>query len=172
MIVSVAQAVALQDATSMNSEEEASVENYNLGRNTALNFPFSALDFVARLANGIFSRGRKNVDLDFSGYKGGNEMPSQGTSCISEEKESSDESSSGKSNINDNCGVQNTNEKEEEDAAVEVPISSDEEASCNLSTEMLNDKTCSEARIYHYFKHFDTAKDPLDHHFLDSNGQV
>ncbi|KAI9388902.1 hypothetical protein POPTR_009G136000v4 [Populus trichocarpa] len=166
------EAVALQDATSMNSEEEASVENYNLGRNTALNFPFSALDFVARLANGIFSRGRKNVDPDFSGYKGGNEMPSQGTSCISEEKESSDESSSGKSNINDNCGVQNTNEKEEEDAAVEVPISSDEEASCNLSTEMSNDMTCSEARIYHYFKHFDTAKDPLDHHFLDSNGQI
>ena len=98
-------------------------------------------------------------------------MPSQGTSCISEEKESSDKSSSGKSNVNDNCGVQNTNEQEEEDATVEVPISSNEEASGNLSTEMSNDMTCSEARIYHY-KHFDTAKDPLDHHFLDSNGQV
>lgn len=86
-------------------------------------------------------------------------------------KESSDKSSSGKSNVNDNCGVQNTNEQEEEDAAVEVPISSNEEASGNLCTEMSNDMTCSEARIYHY-KHFDTAKDPLDHHFLDSNGQV
>ncbi|KAB5561471.1 hypothetical protein DKX38_006428 [Salix brachista] len=46
------------------------------------------------------------------------------------------------------------------------------ETSCNLSTENSNAMTCSEARIHHDFKHFDTAKDPLDHHFLDSNGQI
>ncbi|CAK7329477.1 unnamed protein product [Dovyalis caffra] len=164
------EAAVLQDATSMNSEE-GSVESYNSGRHAALNFPFAALDFVARLATGIFSRGRKNADPGFSGYKGENELQSQGTSCISEEEGSSNESSAGKSNINDNCAVQNINEKEE-DAAVEVPVSSNEEASCNSSTEKSNAMTCSEARIYHHIKHFDTAKDPLDHHFLDSTGQI
>jgi ubiquitin-conjugating enzyme E2 O len=56
---------------------------------------------------------------------------------------------------------------------MEDPGSSNaEETSCNLSTEKSNAMTCSEARIHHYFKHFDTAEDPLDHHFLDSNRLV
>ncbi|KAJ6402991.1 hypothetical protein OIU84_014995 [Salix udensis] len=110
--------VVLQDAIDMNSEEEESVD-YSSGRNAALNFPLAELDFVARFATGIFSRGQKNINPDFPGYKGENELNSQGTSCVSEQKYSSDESSAEKSNVNNNC-----------------------------------------------------AKDPLDHHFLDSNGQI
>ncbi|KAG5247944.1 ubiquitin-conjugating enzyme [Salix suchowensis] len=163
--------VVLQDAIDMNSEEEESVE-YSSGRNAALNFPLAALDFVARFATGIFSRGQKNINPDFPGYKGENELHSQGTSCVSEQKYSSDESSAKKSNVNNNCGMQNTNGKEKHASVGDPGSSHAVETSCNLSTENSNAMTCSEARIHHDFKHFDTAKDPLDHHFLDSNGQI
>ncbi|KAJ6395673.1 hypothetical protein OIU77_020849 [Salix suchowensis] len=159
--------VVLQDAI----EEEVSVD-YSSGRNAALNFPLAALDFVARFATGIFSRGQKNINPDFPGYKGENELNSQGTSCVSEQKYSSDESSAEKSNVNNNCGMQNTNGKEKHASVGDPGSSHAVETSCNLSTENSNAMTCSEARIHHDFKHFDTAKDPLDHHFLDSNGQI
>ncbi|KAG5219193.1 ubiquitin-conjugating enzyme family protein [Salix suchowensis] len=165
------QEVVLQDAIDMNSEEEESVD-YSSGRNAALNFPLAALDFVARFATGIFSRGQKNIKPDFPGYKGENELNSQGTSCVSEQKYSSDESSAEKSNVNNNCGMQITNGKEKHASVGDPGSSHAVQTSCNLSTENSNAMTCSEARIHHDFKHFDTAKDPLDHHFLDSNGQI
>ncbi|KAJ6708036.1 UBIQUITIN-CONJUGATING ENZYME E2 23-RELATED [Salix viminalis] len=163
--------VVLQDAIDMNSEEEESVD-YSSGRNAALSFPLAVLDFVAIFATGIFSRGQKNINPDFPGYKGENELNSQGTSCVSEQKYSSDESSAEKSNVNNNCTMQNTNGKEKHASVGDPGSSHAVETSCNLSTENSNAMTCSEARIHHDFKHFDTAKDPLDHHFLDSNGQI
>lgn len=162
----------MQHATEMNSEPEESVGNNNFGRNPALYLPFAALDFVTRLATGIFSRGRKNVDPDFSDSKGENEFQSRRMTCISEEGDSSDESSALKSNVIDNCGMQSTRGKGEEHAAVEAPVSSNaSEASSVLRTEKSDTPTCSEDNNCN-FKRFDITKDPLDHHFLGSNGQV
>uniref|UniRef100_A0A2P2JDJ1 Uncharacterized protein MANES_04G071900 n=1 Tax=Rhizophora mucronata TaxID=61149 RepID=A0A2P2JDJ1_RHIMU len=147
--------VGLLNATDTNSEEEGGLESDNSGRNPALSLPLAALDFVTRLATGIFSRGQKN-DPDFVESKGENEL--KGRISISEEKDSVDESSSQRSNIIDSSDLQSVYFKEEKDADLDAPVSSDA-AACSANDSYL-------------FNRFDLVQDPLDHHFCGSNVQA
>ncbi|KDP29680.1 hypothetical protein JCGZ_18842 [Jatropha curcas] len=165
--------VGPQNATDVNYEAEESEENNNSRRNPALSIPLAALDFVTRLATGIFSRARKNVHPDFSESRGENEHQSRGIMHISEERDSGDESGSQKSNVIDNGGLLSTH-GDGEDLAVldtEVPVSSNgAETLYNLSTDKSDIPTCFEGDTCS-FKRFDITKDPLDHYFLGSDGQ-
>ncbi|WCJ39907.1 ubiquitin-conjugating enzyme 23 [Euphorbia peplus] len=137
--------VGLRNATSVNSQSDENMENNSSGRSPALSLPLAALDFVTRLATGIFSRGRKNLDSDSSDDRSENECKTNRNIDISEERDSSDESSSQK-------------------------LSEVSEILCNLKTEKSDSPICSEDDAS--FKRFDIAKDPLDHYFLGSNGQI
>lgn len=152
----------LQNA--INSDPEESGENS--GKNSALSVPLAAFRFVTRLATGMFSRGQKNLDPSCLDSKVENELESQQTK-ISEGKDSSDESSSQKSKFNDSCG----RETEEEVAPEAQELLEAAEALCNLRTEESNAPACSGGDTCS-FKHFDIAKDPLDHYFLGAYGQV
>ncbi|KAF5745346.1 ubiquitin-conjugating enzyme E2 23 isoform X2 [Tripterygium wilfordii] len=140
----------------MNPEVEESVEN-NSGRSVPFSLPVASaiglVTKVTRLASGIFSWGRRNVDdaaleelINISSY---------------------DESSSQESNIIGKCDEENTHAQGEvgtESANVEEALSSSKAAELNASAYHKGEASS--------FKHFDIAKDPLDHYFLGSNGQV
>ena len=87
----------------MTSEAEESVDN-NSGRNAALSLPLAALGFVTRLASGIFSRGRKNVDPLYLDSKVEDELVSQEIIKNCGGMDSVNESNSHNSDIIDNCG--------------------------------------------------------------------
>jgi ubiquitin-conjugating enzyme E2 O len=148
----------LQNADYINSDPEESGENS--GRNSALSVPLAAFQFVRRLATGMFSRAQKNLG-PISLVE--NELELK----ISEGKDSSDESSSQKSKFTDSCG----RETEEEVAPEAQELLEAAEALCNLRTEESNAPACSGGDTCS-FKHFDIAKDPLDHYFLGAYGQV
>lgn len=148
----------------INSDPEESGENS--GRNSALSVPLAALRFVTRLATGIFSRGQKNLDPSCLDSKVENELGSLQTIKITEGKDSNDESSSQKSNIIDSCGI----EIKEEVTPEAKELFEAAQALCNLSAEESNPPACSDDDTCS-FKHFDTAKDPLDHYFLGAYGQ-
>uniref|UniRef100_A0A5B6ZUE8 E2 ubiquitin-conjugating enzyme n=1 Tax=Davidia involucrata TaxID=16924 RepID=A0A5B6ZUE8_DAVIN len=151
--------------------EESTVVGENSGRNGALSIPLAALGFVTRLATGIFSRGRKHLDPSNLDSEVDNGLQSQGMTNFSVRGDSGDESCSHKSNDTDNCDVQASHGKRDEDVVTEATDLLDvAEALCNLKPEAPNapshydDGTSS-------FKGFDNAKDPLDHYFLGANGQ-
>lgn len=159
-----------QHATGMSSEAEDSVEN-NSGRNAALSLPLAALGFVTRLASGIFSRGRKNVDPVCFDSKLEDELPSQRIKTSSGETDSGIESSTQKSDVVDNCGVESSHEEQEEHVNAEAPEFSDgPQSSLTLSTEESERPTCNRGDTFS-FKRFDSTKDPLDHHFLGASEQ-
>lgn len=165
------QELVSQHATGMSSEAEDSVEN-NSGRNAALSLPLAALGFVTRLASGIFSRGRKNVDPVCFDSKLEDELPSQRIKTSAGETDSGIESSTQKSDVVDNCGVESSHEEQEEHVNAEAPEFSDgPQSSLNLSTEESEKPTCNRGDTFS-FKRFDITKDPLDHHFLGASEQV
>ena len=170
MQVYVIQEVGPQNSTYVNSEKEESVENNSSGKIPALSFPLAALDFVTRLATGIFSRGQKSEDQEDSDFNDAKELQSHGVSYVSKQY-SFDDSSSQKSSAIENFGEQTGQGKAEDHVVFEIPVSADTaEAVCNLRTELDVPKhsehdTCN-------FKRFDTATDPSDHYFLGSNTQV
>ncbi|OMO92729.1 Ubiquitin-conjugating enzyme, E2 [Corchorus olitorius] len=148
-----------QNASSIISEVEEGMEN-NSGRNAALSLPLAAIDFVTRLASGLFSGRRKNV-LDSEGE---NELQNEG-------QDSNYESSSQKSNALDDSIRESIHEnREEHDEAKAREHSLTTESLSNLTIEDLDAKTGDEDDVCS-FKRFDTAKDPLDHYFLGANGQ-
>ncbi|KAF5449000.1 hypothetical protein F2P56_029489 [Juglans regia] len=154
----------LHDAHYTNSEPEESGENS--GKNTALSVPLAALRFVTRLATGIFSRGQKNLDPSCLDSKVESELESQRIIQISGGKDSSDESSSQISNVIDSFGT----DFKEEVASEAQKLFETAEASGNLRTEESNAPACSVDDTCG-FKHFDIAKDPMDHYFLGAYGQ-
>ncbi|KAE8008783.1 hypothetical protein FH972_005259 [Carpinus fangiana] len=154
----------LQNANYINSDPEESGENS--GRNSALAVPLAAFRFVTRLATGMFSRTQKNLDPSCLDSKVENELESQQMKKNSEGKDSSDESSSQKSKFTDSCG----RETKEEVAPEAQELLEAAEALCNLRTEESNAPACSGGDTCS-FKHFDIAKDPLDHYFLGAYGQ-
>ncbi|XP_022146135.1 probable ubiquitin-conjugating enzyme E2 23 isoform X2 [Momordica charantia] len=164
--------IELQD-TGVNSEEEESEQNSS-GSNLALSVPLAALRFVTRLAAGIFSRGPRNSDsMDLDSH-GESEIQSSGTKA-SEENDSglqSRLSSSLKSNsfytsdMNSDCG------REEDDVASEPSkVLETAEAFSDLRTAESDGSACYEGGTCS-FKSFDIAKDPLDHYFIGTNGQI
>ncbi|XVF00857.1 hypothetical protein REPUB_Repub04eG0038100 [Reevesia pubescens] len=152
-----------QDANGIISEVEEGMEN-NSGRNSALSLPLAAFGFVTRLASGLFSGRRKNVDSIGLDSKGEDELRPEG-------RDSSYESSSQKSNVLDNSSGESVHGKGEEhvEAMVEKHSLSIERL-CNLRIEDSYSKTGDEDDACS-FKRFDTAKDPLDHYFLGANVQ-
>ncbi|XP_044508745.1 probable ubiquitin-conjugating enzyme E2 23 isoform X2 [Mangifera indica] len=156
---------ALHDITGMSSEAEESIENGS-GRNTALSLPLAALGFVARLASGIFSRGRKNVDPVCLDARVENEFPSQEIKESCGERDSGNESSSHKSDVIDNRGLTTSHGKHEL-VDVEAPEFSDAVQSLGEESGKL---ACYMDDSFS-FKRFDIAKDPLDHYFLGASEQ-
>ncbi|XP_050232027.1 probable ubiquitin-conjugating enzyme E2 23 isoform X2 [Mercurialis annua] len=164
----------LQHATSLNSDAEENLENNNYGRNAALPFPFSAFGFFTKLAIDIFSRGRKNVDPDYPDSRVENEPETEGMLHTFQERDSGDETSSQQSNVFDNGNLHSNRGKEAVHIASDkdVPVSSNSaEILCNLGTQKSEIPTCFEKDSCS-FRRFDIAKEPLDHYFLGSNGQI
>ncbi|KAI4340249.1 hypothetical protein MLD38_025108 [Melastoma candidum] len=147
-----------QNASDLNSG--GNLEN-QIARNSALSLPLAA-----RLASGLFSRSRKNGD-DSSDFGGEEDNQSETLTEINKG-----------TNFGDDCTSQNSVNIENSDSETihrrgDKPVlsmgneSSDVTGSLSVenSQYVSNDKTaCS-------FKHFDTARDPLDHYFHGSNGQ-
>ncbi|XP_038723432.1 probable ubiquitin-conjugating enzyme E2 23 isoform X2 [Tripterygium wilfordii] len=144
------------NSSDMNPEVEESVEN-NSGGSVSYSFPVASaiglVTKVTRLASGIFSWGRRNVD----------DAPLEQLMNIS----SYDESSYQESNVIGDRDVGNTHGQREEaieSANVEEALSRSKAAELNASAYHKGEASS--------FKRFDIAKDPLDHYFLGSNGQV
>ena len=153
----------------INSDLEESGENS--GKNSAFSVPLAALRYVTKLATGIFSRGQKNLDPSCLDSKVESELESEKTIKISEVKDPSDESSSQKLNVIDQCGM----EIKEEVTPEAQEVFEAAEALCGLSADSAEESyppACSDDDNTCSFKHFDTAKDPLDHYFLGAYGQV
>lgn len=154
----------------MNSDEEESEQN-NSGRNLALSVPLAALRFVTRLAAGIFSRGPRNTDsMDLDSHS---DSETQSLEIeVLEDKDSGRQSSSLKSNsfhasdMNFDCGRGEDNVASEPSKVLESAEASSNPRTAESDGSACNgDGTCS-------FKGFDIVKDPLDHYFLGTNGQV
>ncbi|KAM3695646.1 hypothetical protein ACB098_07G148900 [Castanea mollissima] len=152
----------------INSDLEESGENS--GKNSAFSVPLAALRYVTKLATGIFSRGQKNLDPSCLDSKVEIELESEKTIKISEVKAPSDESSSQKLNEIDQCSM----EIKEEVTPEAQEVFEAAEALCDLSADSAEESyppACSDYDNTCSFKHFDTAKDPLDHYFLGAYGQ-
>ncbi|CAH2051517.1 unnamed protein product [Thlaspi arvense] len=119
-----------------NSDAEINGEN-DSGRNGALALPLAAIEFVTRLASGIFSRGRKTELTNPNDY-----CESEGTKANAENHMSGETSTV----LENEALGRSKSEKTDEP----VPSKGD---------------GCS-------FRRFDISQDPLDHHFLDVDGQV
>ncbi|XP_056160772.1 probable ubiquitin-conjugating enzyme E2 23 isoform X2 [Syzygium oleosum] len=153
-----------------NDSGEESVENHT-GMNSALSFPLAAIGFVTRLATGIFSRGRKNLDSGLDS-EAENDSHSQMLMQSSDGLYSSDECSSQKSNIMDCTGTDTTYLIGDQDISGIVPDPVDAAESLRNTRPQEVDAPASYEETTCTFKRFDTARDPLDHYFIGTNGQV
>lgn len=162
--------VGLANDDADNDSGEESVENH-AGMNSALSFPLAAIGFVTRLATGIFSRGRKNLDSGLD-PEGENESHSQMLMKSSEKLYSSDECSLQKSNIMDCTGTDMTYPSGDQDISgvAPDPVGAAESLCYTRSQEV--DAPASYEETACTFKRFDTARDPIDHYFIGTNGQV
>ncbi|KAI3960632.1 hypothetical protein MKX01_003806 [Papaver californicum] len=160
-----------------NGEEETLVhsEENSSSRNGPLSLPLAALDFVTRLAVGIFSRGKRQVDPLSLNSIGESDPTLLGINDVPERETAIGEPSSSLDNNNDSYGAQTAHVNAEglglllEDTdvmKVTAAFSSlrTEDPSSVSVTGSGEDDTCS-------FRRFDTAKDPLDHYYLGENGQ-
>ncbi|KAI9180140.1 hypothetical protein LWI28_001631 [Acer negundo] len=164
--------IDLQNATSMTSEAEESVDN-NSGRNAALSLPLAALGFVTRLASGIFSRGRKNVDPLYLDSKVEDELLSQEIIKNCGGMDSVNESNSHNSDIIDNCSGDSSHGKQQLHVGAEPPeYSNVAQSSSNLRTEESEKKPSCYGDDTVSFKRFDIAKYPRDHYFLGASEQT
>ncbi|XP_010515932.1 PREDICTED: probable ubiquitin-conjugating enzyme E2 23 [Camelina sativa] len=151
-----------------NSDLDINAET-DPGRNGALALPLAAIEFVTRLASGIFSRARKSEDSSSSDYTDENVYKQAELTNPSDERDRLlDDPSPSKINVTDNCESKGTQVNAEnllsgetskllEDEALEASKSEDEPVPSE------ND-SCS-------FRRFDISQDPLDHHFLGADGQ-
>ncbi|KAF3549780.1 hypothetical protein DY000_02005407 [Brassica cretica] len=139
-----------------NSDAENNGEN-DSGRNGALALPLAAVEFMTRMASGIFSRGQKTEDSSSSSLTDDNGYKQAEVTNSSQERGSFlDDHSPTNFSATDNCDSEGTvleNEAVErsEGEKSEEPIPSESDS-------------CS-------FKRFDISQDPLDHHYLGSDEQ-
>lgn len=111
-----------------------------------------------------------------SDYNNGNESQSSGAIDASEGRESSAGSCSLETNTIEGDSAQNVSENEEQD--VLVPEATNKVMVPETLLRMTSDEAVdqsvmqSDCNNFFNFKHFDTAKDPLDHHFLGATEQV
>ncbi|KAF9618492.1 hypothetical protein IFM89_001893 [Coptis chinensis] len=166
----------------VNAEEEASSQNsnsvitgeettpdseeINVSHNGPLSFPLAALGFVTRLATGFLSLRRKQIDPLISDYSSGNESQSPGSvGSIDalERRESHVEPTSWESSAVDSNSAEVCRGDEEQELETSSRARSDELDS-HYMMQSSGSNSCT-------FKHFDTAKDPLDHFYLGANIQ-
>lgn len=166
------QEVELQDAAEDTVSEAEEDRDDNSGKNQAFSVTLAALRFVTRLASGIFSRGQKNSEPAILDSRGEAEFQHQDMIEIAEGRYSSNASSSQKSSVVDDCGIDSDQLKGEENM---VPGSTKMLDSTETSEKFKTEKEdASENNKVDNcnFKRFDISKDPSDHYFLGANGQV
>ncbi|CAN1276422.1 Probable ubiquitin-conjugating enzyme E2 23 [Linum perenne] len=157
----------LQNATGVNSEVDANLENNSGSRSPAVSLSLAAFGFVTRLATGIFSRGRKHSDADLS--DNGSESESQRMISVTEERDHVDISGSQNSNTFD---PESPHGEEEANGVIEVAASSgDAQPSDMLKVDNSNTSLLVQDATS-TFKRFDSTKDPLDHYYVGSVGQI
>ncbi|CAH8374867.1 unnamed protein product [Eruca vesicaria subsp. sativa] len=123
-----------------NSDAENNGEN-DSGRNGALALPLAAVEFVTRMASGIFSRGQKTEDSSSSLL---------------------DDHSSPKFSASDNC--------DSEETIIENSIVLGNESLQRSKIEKSDELVPSESDSCS-FRRFDISQDPLDHHYLGADEQ-
>lgn len=143
--------------------EEGSESAENSGRNGALAIPLAALDFVSRLASGIFSRGRKLVDSE---SQTGDEIQSFGEAVRGDHDEGSSSQISNEVESTDN---HSTDRKEEEQETPGTPTFSNLAVVSNLDQDASG--PVNQDSDWYSFKAFDIIQDPCDHYFLGANEQ-
>ncbi|KAK1295716.1 putative ubiquitin-conjugating enzyme E2 23 [Acorus calamus] len=164
----------LQNPTSREAEKSMNcviqAEN-SPGRNGPLSFTVAAIGFVSKLASGLLSQARKQIDILGSDSR-------DPTKRV--EQEISEGSGTGDADAEceiqaDNHNAQMTFTASEECYAVSSPavaeVGSAEKSDSSLS-EVLDAGMAHSVDGPFSFKHFDVTKDPLDHHYLDSGEQV
>lgn len=161
----------MQNVTDINPEaEDSTLVADNAGG--ALSIPLAAIGFMTRLATGIFSKGRKNLDPSSSDSQGENDLQSPGTANFSPKGESTDESNSKKQLDVNNCNSLTSYGGDDEHVDTEAKDLLDvAEALCSLKPEEPN-APARQGDETSFFKGFDITKDPYDHYFLGSSGQV
>uniref|UniRef100_A0A1J3DFX6 E2 ubiquitin-conjugating enzyme n=1 Tax=Noccaea caerulescens TaxID=107243 RepID=A0A1J3DFX6_NOCCA len=153
-----------------NSDAEINAEN-DSGRNGALALPIAAIEFVTRLASGIFLRGRKTEDSSSSDSTGENRYKLAGLTNPSEERDSFlDDSRPPKFSISDNYESESTQANAENLLSGGTSATLENEALERSKSESSDKHVCSEGDSCS-FKRFDISQDPLDHHFIDMDGQ-
>ncbi|ESQ50824.1 hypothetical protein EUTSA_v10022524mg [Eutrema salsugineum] len=149
-----------------NSDAEINAD-HDSGRNGALALPLAAIEFVTRLASGIFSRGRRNEDSSSSGSTGENEYK-QAELTNSSNKNNSflDDPSPPNFSATDNCESDGIQANAENHLSGETSTNDALERSKSEKPALLPSEgdSCS-------FRRFDISQDPLDHHFLGADGQ-
>ena len=140
--------------TEGNSGAETNAEN-DSGRKGALALPLAAIEFVTRLASGIFSRGLKTEDPSNSSPTG--EKQAELTNPFGERDSFLDDPTSPNLGATDNCESEGT---VLENKALER--SKSEKSDEPVTSE---GDSCS-------FRRFDISQEPLDHHFLGADEQV
>ncbi|CAF1953920.1 unnamed protein product [Brassica oleracea var. botrytis] len=139
--------------TEGNSDAETNAEN-DSGRNGALALPLAAIEFVTRLASGIFSRGRKTEDPSSSSPTG--EKQAEFTNPSGERDSFLDDPTSPNLSATDNCESEGTVLENEA-----LERSKSEKSDEPVTSE---GDSCS-------FRRFDISQEPLDHHFLGADEQ-
>lgn len=154
-----------------NSDAEINAEN-DSGRNGALALPLAAIEFVTRLASGIFSRGRKTEDSSSSDSTGENGYKQAELTNPSDERGPFlDDPSLPKFSDTDNCDSEGAQANAENLLSGETSTILENEALERSKNEKSDEPVPSEGDICS-FRRFDISQDPLDHHFLGADGQV
>ncbi|KAI4304532.1 hypothetical protein MLD38_040028 [Melastoma candidum] len=155
-----------QDEQNVSDPNSVGNLENEIARNSALSLPLAAIGFVTRLASGIFSRSRKNGE-DSSDFGGEGDNPSETLTEINKGTNSGDECTSQNSMNIENSDSETTRGRGSKPVLPMGNDTSDDTGSLSSDSSQYvsNDETaCS-------FKHFDTARDPVDHYFVGSNGQ-
>ncbi|KAL6497922.1 putative ubiquitin-conjugating enzyme E2 23 [Orobanche hederae] len=136
-----------------SESEDNDTVSENFGKNGALSIPLAAIGFMTRLASGIFSRVRKHSadGLDL------NKDPDGGSSS----QKPNDPDNQISSPIT-NCMRQ----KNDADASDMLEVA---QTLCNLKIPQSDSP--SRAVFIPTFRGFDIVRDPIDHHFLNTQGQ-
>ncbi|KAL9265212.1 putative ubiquitin-conjugating enzyme E2 23 [Drosera capensis] len=159
----------LPDNSNSNPDGESNAGGDHAGRNGSLSIPMATIGFVAKLATGIFSIGRKPEGVSESTMTEEEREHSHELFPDSDASVSSNQTSPEGSNIVDNDSALSDHTKLQEiggDDVTKLPTGDNDLG--NLKTDKphglprLGDDASS-------FKRFDTAKDPVDHFYLDSN---
>ncbi|KAL6561033.1 putative ubiquitin-conjugating enzyme E2 23 [Orobanche gracilis] len=142
-----------------SESEDNDTVSENFGKNGALSIPLAAIGFMTRLASGIFSRVRKHSDEDNIQSDGLDlDIDPDGGSSSQKPNDTDDQISSPITN----CRGQ----KNDADAFDMLEVA---QTHCNFKIPQSDAPSC--AVFIPRFRGFDVVRDPIDHHFLNMQGQ-